>query len=246
MNSVAALYIDNCPCRQSNLANCLESAPVLLNPVFHPHEALTLTEVLQAQLVIVHLHAIGEEDLCEFCTQLLDFSPRLRVLMVLMDEFQPDLEKRLFNCGVYDVVVGEQASPGALASRIQAHIRHCGFDSQRGSGNDTISLGDTAVDFSRNEVLIRGKIRKLPCILADLLKYFISNPSRIISRAELEQSRIWQDSICTSAREGGKTIDVNIGRLRRIIERNPHKPEVIQTVRGVGWKLSRTVMQEAS
>ena len=74
----------------------------------------------------------------------------------------------------------------------------------------------------------------------------MSNPSRIITRGELEHSRIWEDSICTSARDGGKTIDVNIGKLRRIVERNPHKPKVIQTVRGVGWKLARAVMQEAS
>ena len=122
MNSIATLYIDNCPRRQSNLADCLECAPILLNPVFHAHEALTLTEVLQAQLVIVHMHAIGEKGLCDFCTQLLDSSSRLRVLMVLMEEFQPDLEKGLFNCGVYDVVVAEQASPITLASRIQSHI----------------------------------------------------------------------------------------------------------------------------
>jgi len=245
MKKVVSLYVDNCPRRQSNIANCLNSAPILLNSVFRAHEVQTSMEAIRPQLVMVHSHAIGEKDLCGFCTQLLDSSLRLRVLVVLMEKFQPDLEKRLFNCGVYDVVVAEQASPGALAHRIQSHIRHCGLDPQ-GRSNRTVRLGEVAVDFSRNEVLTRGKTKKLPGILADLLKYFMSNPSRIITRGELEHSRIWEDSICTSAKDGGKTIDVTIGKLRRIVERNPHKPKVIQTVRGVGWKLARTVMQEAS
>ena len=79
-------------------------------------------------------------------------------------------------------------------------------------------------------------------MLADLLKYFLNNPDRVVSREEMEKSPIWTDSICSSAKEGGKTYDVNVCKLRKIIEPDLSCPQIIKTVRGIGWKLGRDVI----
>jgi DNA-binding response OmpR family regulator len=105
-----------------------------------------------------------------------------------------------------------------------------------------IRLKDTLVDFERREVRCNGTVRRLPGILADLLKYFVDNPDRIISRSELFGSYIWADSICTPASEGGKTFDVNVSKLRKIIEADPVRPQIIESVRGLGWKLATGVI----
>jgi two-component system response regulator RegX3 len=73
---------------------------------------------------------------------------------------------------------------------------------------------------------------------ANLLKYFLDNPNRIISRDELCKSPLWADSICSTAEEGGKTFDVNVGKLRKVIEQNPANPQIIKPVWGIGWILA--------
>ena len=105
-------------------------------------------------------------------------------------------------------------------------------------------LNGTTVDLARREVFCHGMVRPLRGILSDLLKYFLDNPGRVISRQELQDSPIWADSICTPAEEGGKTFDVNISKLRRIIELDPSHPQIIQSVRGVGWKLARECVKD--
>jgi DNA-binding response OmpR family regulator len=74
----------------------------------------------------------------------------------------------------------------------------------------------------------------------------VENADHVVSREELQQSPIWLDSVCTPARQGGKTFDVNIGKLRKIIESDPHKPRIIVSVRGVGWKLTSELLQYES
>ena len=64
----------------------------------------------------------------------------------------------------------------------------------------------------------------------DLLCIFVDNPGRPLSRDELlEKSsyRAWEPF--------DRSIDVRITRLRRKIERDPSKPQIIKTVRGVGY-----------
>ncbi|MFC1737546.1 helix-turn-helix domain-containing protein [Planctomycetota bacterium] len=75
-----------------------------------------------------------------------------------------------------------------------------------------------------------------------MLKYFLNNPGRIISRNELLTSPIWNDSICSPAEEGGRTFDVNMSKLRRVIEPDSKNPQIIKCVRGEGWILARDVL----
>jgi two-component system phosphate regulon response regulator OmpR len=64
----------------------------------------------------------------------------------------------------------------------------------------------------------------------DLLRVFVSNPNRVLSRDQLlmhTRNREWEPF--------DRSIDIRIGRLRRKIERDPAHPEAIRTVRGVGY-----------
>jgi two-component system OmpR family response regulator len=64
----------------------------------------------------------------------------------------------------------------------------------------------------------------------DLLSVFVKHPNRVLSRDQLMGH--------THGREAGpfdRTIDVQIGRLRRKIEKDPARPELIKSVRGAGY-----------
>jgi DNA-binding response OmpR family regulator len=155
--------------------------------------------------------------------------------MVLMTKVRLHVEELLFDYGVDDVVVGSQTSSKLLTKRIQAHLREFNTHFLQ---NKTIRLKDAIIDLDRREVRRGENCYQLRGILADLLKYFLDHPDRIISREELQESPIWSDSICTPAKEGGKTFDVTVGKLRKVIEPDPAKPQIIQSVRGIGWKLA--------
>jgi len=195
--------------------------------------ARELTRKHRYHLVLVHYDTAGG-DIFDFCSFVRAGNAQA-ILIALMNEPKTKIEEKLFDCGASDVVAGVQTSSRVLAKRIRAHLR---YGKSPWPQTSKVRLKDTIVDFDRREVWCSGSVRRLPGILTDLLKYFLDNPHRIISRAELRESPIWADSICSTAAEGGKTFDVNVGKLRKIIEPDPARPQIIECVRGAGWKLA--------
>lgn len=209
-------FLDLQPC----IVPTIKAAREILKE-YHPHIAL------------IHMNIAGK-DIFKFCSFFrTSFSDG--ILIVLMNRSKISIERQLFDCGVSDVVVGEEAISDILMKRLQVHLREM---KPLWSVTGKVRLGDNVVDFDRREVCRDGIVRQLPGILYDLLKYFVDNSDHIISREELLRSHIWADSICTPAKEGGKTFDVNMSKLRKIIEPDSSKPQIIKSIRGVGWKLA--------
>jgi len=136
---------------------------------------------------------------------------------------------------VNDVVVGRQVSARVLTKRIRMHLLHSSKPSWLGA--DTVRLRDTLINFERREVRCNGVVRRLKGVLPDLLRYFLDNPNRAVSREELMESPIWADTVLTTPKEGGKTFDVAMSKLRNIIEQDPRRPQIIKTIRKAGWIL---------
>jgi two-component system, OmpR family, response regulator len=70
----------------------------------------------------------------------------------------------------------------------------------------------------------------------ELLAAFVNNPNQVLARDhlfDLARNR--------EAEQFGRTIDVQVSRLRRKIEDDPEKPEMIKTVRGRGYMFTPTV-----
>ncbi len=227
-----ALNLDDNYQRQRHLRRELEPLGFELYRASSLQTAMEILKKRCCRLVIVHFDVVGKEifKLCSFARSCTPYA----ILIVLMSRIIINIEERLFDCGVDDVAVGKQTSVAILTKRIRAHMRNDKF----GFGINRVWLNGTLVDFDRREVLCNGSTRNLPGILNDLLKYFLENPNRIVTRDELLKSPIWQDSICTPANEGGKTFDVNVSKLRKIIEPDPANPRIIMSVRGAGWKLA--------
>lgn len=97
-------------------------------------------------------------------------------------------------------------------------------------------FGETLIDFARFEVSVRGKDVRLTKRELDLLKFFIKNEGRVISREELLRN-VW-------GLEGGvksRTPDQFIRRLRSYFEVDPSNPVHFLTIREAGYQfLSQT------
>lgn len=91
--------------------------------------------------------------------------------------------------------------------------------------------GRLRIDFDAYEVFVDDVEVHVYLREFELLRFFVQFPNRVFSRDQLLES-VWGHSTSTDPR----TVDVHVRRLRMHIERDDSNPEVILTVRGVGYK----------
>ena len=128
--------------------------------------------------------------------------------------------------GADDYLVKPFAVPELLA-RLEALLRRAGAGIAGPQG-----FGDLRVDFEHGEVRRRGKLLSLSRAEFRLLRYFMENPGRIVSREELLE-KVWSFQSDTLSR----TVDVHVAGLRKKIEPDPRYPRYLITVKGFGYKL---------
>jgi DNA-binding response OmpR family regulator len=101
--------------------------------------------------------------------------------------------------------------------------------------------GRLRIDFDAYEVLVDG--RKVHVFLREfeLLRFLVHAPNRVFSREQILRE-LWRRDDHVEPR----TVDVHMRRLRTRIERNADHPEVIVTVRGVGYKFNDRALESAA
>ncbi len=94
-----------------------------------------------------------------------------------------------------------------------------------------LTVGDVRLDPDRHETTIRGEPVEMPLKEFELLRLLLENAGRVLTRDTLI-SRLWGYDYVGDT----KTLDVHIKRLRRKIELDPSDPQLIVTIRGLGYK----------
>ena len=119
-------------------------------------------------------------------------------------------------------------SPRELIARIKALLRR----SQPGKAQDIIKINNLILDTSSYRVEGNGKTIDLGPTEFKLLRFFMENPDRVFSREQV-LNNVWGDNVYVEER----TVDVHIRRLRKALEPTHHQ-DMVQTVRGAGYRLS--------
>lgn len=96
---------------------------------------------------------------------------------------------------------------------------------------DFTEFGTVRVDFIRHEAWRAGTPVSLTAFEFRILKFFVANPCRVISRNELLET-VWGYNCYPTTR----TVDNKILRLRQNLETDPAKPVHFLTVHGAGYK----------
>jgi DNA-binding response OmpR family regulator len=115
-------------------------------------------------------------------------------------------------------------------SRVKAVLRRADLRRDGDEPDPPIEHGDVQIDFAKRQVDVRGEPVKLTYVEFEILAILARSPGRVFSRTMLLE-RLWGDA----AYRDPRTIDVHIRHLREKIERDPKEPELIFTVRGVGY-----------
>ncbi|PMG27070.1 DNA-binding response regulator [Shewanella sp. 10N.286.52.C2] len=109
-----------------------------------------------------------------------------------------------------------------LVARLRAIVRR-----QHGLDNNQFSFGALTIDFSCCEVHFREQLINLPRREYQLLLEFAQSAGRVLTRSQLEQLTYGWDEV------GSNSIEVHIHHLRKKMA-----PELIKTVRGIGYILA--------
>ncbi|MFC7330009.1 response regulator transcription factor [Marinactinospora rubrisoli] len=136
---------------------------------------------------------------------------------------------RVLDAGADDYVV-KPFSAAQLDARVRAVLRRLGSEAD---GDSAVRVGGLRVDPSAREAVLDGRMLDLSPKEFDLLHYLAARAGQVISKKEL-LTEVWQVPY------GGadKSVDVHLSWLRRKLGETAQRPRYLQTVRGVGVKLS--------
>lgn len=126
-----------------------------------------------------------------------------------------------------DDYIAKPFRPRELVSRIRSVLR------RTGKGRRVVTLRDLTVDTEKATVTKAGKELFLSALEYRLLLVFLNSRGQILSRSRLLEE-IW-DSAGDFVSDN--TLTVYIKRLRDKIETDPTQPDLIKTVRGLGYRL---------
>jgi DNA-binding response OmpR family regulator len=116
-------------------------------------------------------------------------------------------------------------------SRVKAVLRRAALAQPEAQFEEPIDAGELQIDFEKRSVTVRGEPVRLTYVEFEILAALARAPGRVFSRTMLLE-RVWGDASYRDPR----TIDVHIRHLREKLEDEPKTPELILTVRGVGYR----------
>jgi two-component system response regulator RegX3 len=191
-------------------------------------EAIDIFHKEGADLVLLDL-MIPEVSGTEVC-RIIRTTSQVPIIMVTAKDAEIDKVVGL-ELGADDYVTKPYSSRELLA-RIKAVLR-------RGSGNDLpldeggiLAVGPIRMNIDKHQVTVNSVSISLPLKEFELLEFLMRNSGRVLTRSQLID-RVWGGDYFGDT----KTLDVHVKRLRAKIEEDPSNPVLLQTIRGLGYKL---------
>ena len=130
-----------------------------------------------------------------------------------------------------DDYVTKPFSMRELVSRVRANLRRTRPSVAPEDADEVLAGGPVRMDVGRHEVSVAGASVLLPPKEFELLEAFLRRRGRLLTRDFLIEE-VWGPDYFGDTR----TLDVHVKRLRRKIEADPHHPDHLLTVRGLGYK----------
>ncbi len=190
-------------------------------------EALEVARTQTPDLVLLDIMLPGMSGF-EVC-RILRKESAVPILMLSARADEPDRVVGL-DLGADDYIT-KPFSVREVLARIRAALRRSQPAAAAAAHDERIRVGEISMDLARHEVKVRDQGMTLPPRQFDLLRAFLSNPGRVLTRTMLLQ-QVWGYDFAGDDR----TVDVHVRWLRRKLE-HVDSPTTIETVRGVGYKL---------
>jgi DNA-binding response OmpR family regulator len=120
-----------------------------------------------------------------------------------------------------------------LLARIRGLIRRRDWARTPAEGAVVVRVGTAEADFASFELRRAGETIRLTLLEAMLLKLLVERRGQVVTKAEILE-KVWNLNPDTETR----AVDNFVMRLRRYLEEDARKPRLLETVRGVGYRLA--------
>ena len=190
--------------------------------VIKPSQGLNAIKKVSYDIIILDL-TLPEIDGLELCKQM----NSLTSTPIIISSARSDINDKLMALehGADDYLA-KPYDPRELEARIKTVLKRVG----------KIAPDENAafiIDEQSSQIMHNNQALVLTPAEYQILKMFLENPSRTISRADIANSI---DSMRFES--GVESINVLIGRIRKKIEKIPSKPQLLKTIRGIGYRFA--------
>lgn len=228
MGAINIQIVEGNPHLRSLLGWHLQQAGYQVHQSADLHQAREMFLLRQPNLVILDSELPGGNGL-EFCRWLQSQQQSL-ILMLSARATEPDIVEGL-RSGADDYLSKPFGMQEFLA-RVEALMRR----RRVAAPPANLDFGDLKIDLVHRRVRFKGELIELTPQEFSLLYVLAQAGGSALSRSELLQ-RAWPDAI-----DNPRTVDTHVLSLRKKVEIDPRQPNLIQTVRNVGYRLNLEVL----
>jgi len=220
------LLVEDDPSIRETTALRLAGAGLRVTTAADGREALLRFRQEPFDLVLLDL-MLPELDGYEVCREIRRTS-RVPIVMLSARSDTVDVVVGL-ELGADDYVT-KPFEPAELVARVRAALRRASAE----AGDASIVAGDLVIDPAGFRATKAGRELELTATEFRLLHELARRPGQVFTR-ELLLERVWNYEYLGDSR----LVDVAVQRLRAKIEDDPHRPALVRTVRGVGYRFER-------
>ena len=225
--NVSILLVEDEPAILNLLEVTLEAKGFQIRKALDVETARNHIQKALPDLIVLDWMLPGESGV-QFARQL-RADARTKALPIIMLTAKADEGDKIqgLEAGADDYVT-KPFSPRELIARINALLRR----RAPAQSDQDLQFGPLSVNPGRHEARAAGQLMHLGATEFRLLAFLIAHPERVFSRAQL-LDQIWGDHTFIEER----TVDVHVLRLRKVLADHGVE-ELVQTVRGVGYRLA--------
>ncbi len=220
------LVVDDEPTLRETVGEALEADGFRVRTAADGREALIRFRADAPDLVILDL-MLPELSGIEVC-RIVRAESAVPILMLTAKSSEIDKVLGL-ELGADDYMV-KPFSLRELSARVRALLRRT--EPGAATAGERVALNDLVVDMAGHRLLRDGAQVALTPKAFELLSFLLRHPGQVFSREQL-LDRVWGYDYAGETR----TVDVHVHWLRSVIETEPARPVLLQTVRGVGYVL---------
>ena len=230
MSSGRILIADDEPSVRDSVGYALAQEGFEVTPAVDGDDAADkLSDGIPFDLLILDIMMPGPSGL-DICREV---RARSAVPIIILTAKDAEVDKVVgLEVGADDYVT-KPFSVRELLGRVHAQLRRRELDRSPLAETTTIEAGPVSIDLVRHMVVVRGEQVNLTRSEFQLLRLLAGRPGEVFHRGQIMEE-LWQTEFDGDER----ACDVHISNLRQKIERDAQRPELVLTVRGVGYKFA--------
>ncbi|MBZ9625835.1 response regulator transcription factor [Clostridium sp. FP2] len=229
MEDIKILIVEDDEAISNMIKRALTKEGYVVSCAFGGQEALSVWERENFKLFILDI-MLPEIDGIEVMRRI-----RMKSMVpILMVSAKAEENDKIIGLGLgADDYLVKPFAIAELIARVKALLRrYMYYSSSNDITGNTIEYGEIKFDLDNYTAIKKDKTITLRAKEYELLKLFFKNPNKVFTKAQIFSS-VWGEEYMGD----DNTVMVHIRRLRSKIEDNPDKPQYIETVWGIGYRL---------